>query len=302
MATTNSQRTAEELRNPELNYFIAFKIDLKEIDKTKIEQKIKTELSKTGGSITQRRLLELKDDIMQVMCNDATFDGTSYKPNTGAGQREAEAAKTLKLNETADFIRMLCQTRKKFLKSELITIYDKVNMPLTYFTKDEFFKALGFLNGLGVKIIENTDVKIPFDKFKKADKMLELLEKKDLYDYLGVSKTVLQSEIHSEANKAYMSWMRSPNLRDKQLGSQLDGMIKDILLDQAVRKAYDQYLVIRTGVWDEFAQREKFGVKELSACEYEKYIQRVVSLLKTSVQEAEIIIAAGCKFFQLVLV
>ncbi len=302
MATTNSQRTAEELRNPELNYFIAFKIDLKEIDKTKIEQKIKTELSKTGGSITQRRLLELKDDIMQVMCNDATFDGTSYKPNTGARQREAEAAKSLKLKETVDVIQMLCQTRKTLLKSELLTVYETANKSATYFTKDEFFKALSFLNGLGVKIIENTDVKIPFDKFQKADKMLETLKKQDLYDYLGLNKTASQTEIQDAAKKIYQDSQKTSDLKKKQLGSQLDGIIKDILCDQGTRKSYDQYLVIRTEVWDEFAQRKNFGVKEITMSEYEDYAQTVISLLKVSIQEAETIIAIGCKFFQLTIV
>lgn len=35
MAAVELQRTSDELKNPELNYYIAFKIDLKEIDKEK---------------------------------------------------------------------------------------------------------------------------------------------------------------------------------------------------------------------------------------------------------------------------
>lgn len=68
MAAVELQRTSDELKNPELNYYIAFKIDLKEIDKEKIELAIKKVLSSTGGSMTLRRLIELKSDIIQIMC------------------------------------------------------------------------------------------------------------------------------------------------------------------------------------------------------------------------------------------
>lgn len=302
MAATNLQRTAEELKNPDLNYFIAFKIDLKEIDKAKIEQKIKIELGKTGGSIVQRRLLELKDDIIQVMCNDAIFDGASYKPNTGARKKEAETAKSFKIKETVDVIQMLCQTRKTLLKSELLTVYNNANKSATYFTEEEFFQAIGFLSGLGVKIIDNTDVKIPFDKFQKADKLLEPLKKQDLYDYLGLDKTASQTEIQDTAKKVYQESQKTSDLKKKQSGSQLDGVIKGILCDQQVRKAYDQYLAIKSQVWDEFAQRKDFGIKEITMSEYEEYTQTVISQLKISIEEAEKILAIGCKYFQLTIV
>ncbi len=37
MATTNSQRTSAELNNPEYNYFIAFKIELNEVNKASLK-------------------------------------------------------------------------------------------------------------------------------------------------------------------------------------------------------------------------------------------------------------------------
>lgn len=302
MAQVSLQRTPDELKNPELNYFIAFKIDIKETDKAKIEPKIKTELSKTGGTLVQRRLIELKHDIIEIMCNDAVFDGTKYTPNSGARKKEAEVAKTFKIRETVDVIQMLCQTRKTLLKSELLTIYTSANKSVTYFTEEEFFQAIAFLSTLGVKIIDNTDVKIPFDKFNKAEKLLETVKKNDLYEYLGVMRTDSSEKIKDAANKVYQDAQRTSDLKKKQAGSQIDGVIKDILLNAQVRKAYDQYLLIKDKVWDEFAQRKSMGIKELHMDEYEKYVSIAISALKISIEEAEKILAIGCKYFQLTIV
>lgn len=302
MAAVDLQRTSDELKNPELNYYIAFKIDLKETDKSKIEPKIKTELSKTGGSLIQRRLIELKNDIMQIMCNDAVFDGSNYQPNSGGRKKEAEAAKAFKIREAVDTIQMLCQTRKTLLKSELLTVYNTANKSATYFAEEEFFQALSFLSGIGVKIIDNTDVKIPFGEFEKAEKLLETLKKKDLYDYLGLSTTATMSDIQAKAKELYTDSQKTSDLKKKQSGSQLDGVIKKILIDQQIRKSYDQYLAIKEDVWDEFAQRKSMGIKELHMDEYEKYTSKVISALKISIDEAEKILAIGCKYFQLTII
>lgn len=302
MAAVELQRSSEELKNPELNYFIAFKIDLKETDSAKIEPIIKKALSNTGGSLTVRRLIELKNDIMQIMCNDAVFDGTSYRPNSGGRKKEADAAKAFKLRETVDTIQMLCQTRKTLLKSELLTVCNTANKSAVYFTEDEFFKAIGFLSGLGVKIIDNTDVKIPFDKFDKAEKLLETLKKKDLYDYLGLPVTASTSEIQDKAKELYTESQKTSDLKKKQSGSSLNGVVKDILVDARVRKSYDQYIVVKEDIWDEFAQRKAMGIKELHMDEYEKYASKAIDSLKISIDEAEKLLAIGCKYFQLTII
>lgn len=303
MLAIESQRTPDELKNPELNYYIAFKIDLQETDKAKIELAIKSELGKVGGLIGQRRLLELKDDIIQVMCNDAVFNGATYKPNSGGRKKEADAAKAFKIKETVDVIQMLCQTRKTLFRSELLAIYNTANKFATYFTKDEFFQSIGFLSELGVKVIDNTDVKIPFVEFEGAGKLLEILRKKNLYDYLGLPSTALLSDIQFKAKELYTESQNTNDLKKKQATILLDGFIKKILImDQQVRRSYDQYLIVKEDIWDEITQRKAFGIKEITIPEYEKYIQIAVSKLKISVDEAEQILASGCKFFQLTLI
>lgn len=296
------QRTPDELRNPEYNYFIAFKIDLKENDPTKIDTIIKKALSGTSGSIIQRRLNELKNDAIQILCNDAVFDGENYKPNSGGRKKESDAAKTFKIKEAVDVIQMLCQTRKTLLKSELLTVCTNANKSATYFTEDEFFKAIGFLSGLGVKIIDNTDVKIPFDEFQKAEKILDTAKEKDLYSYLGLPATASLTEIQDKAKELYKESQKTSDLKKKQVGSQIDGVIKKLLGDQQSRKSYDQYLVIKEDVWDDFAQRKSMGIKELHMDEYEIYTSKVISALKISIEEAEKILGIGCKYFQLTII
>lgn len=302
MAAVELQRTSDELKNPELNYYIAFKIDLKEIDKEKIELAIKKVLSSTGGSMTLRRLIELKSDIIQIMCNDARFDGVNYQPNSGGRRKEAEAAKAFKIRETVDTIQMLCQTRKTLFKSELITIYNTVNKIMTFFTEEEFFQSINFLTDLGVKVIDNMDEKIPFIDFEKAEKILESVKKKSLYEYLGLSATASVSEIQTRAKDIYIESQKASDLKKKQIASMLDGSIKKLLFDQQIRKSYDQYLLIKENVWDEFAQRKNFGIRELTISEYDKYAYAIKSTLDITIDKAEKILAIGCKYFQLTIV
>lgn len=91
MATANSQRTSAELNNPEYNYFIAFKIELNEVNKGKIEANIKTVTGSPKGDLLTRRLIELKNDAIEIMCNDAVYDDKvkQYVPNRGGRSKRS---------------------------------------------------------------------------------------------------------------------------------------------------------------------------------------------------------------------
>ena len=303
MAQVLAQRTPEELGNPEYNYFIAFKIDPKETDKSKIETRIKTALSSTSGTIVGRRLNELRNDVLEVMCNDSVFNSTSgtYAAGKGGRAKEAAAAKTFKLKEAIDIVEILCQTRKMLLKSELIDILNVANKPVTYITESEFFGALSYLEKMGVKIIDNTDVSIPFSEYKKAENLLNTPNKKDLYDFLGLPPSASAAEIQ----KAMMEQSHKANMvriSDKSTAQSIDNLcpiVKKLLLSgQAARDSYDRYLILRDEVWADFEKRKSFSIKEMSMEEYADYTQKVIELLKVSVAEAEKILAVGFKFFQ----
>ena len=304
MAETNKQRSQQELKNPDLNYFIAFKIDLTETDKTKIDSTIKKVLSNTGGSVIIRRLLELKNDATEIMCNDSVFQNGTYVPGKGGRSLEAKAAKKFKLDEARSIIEILCNTRKTLLKSEILDICNNSNKPIAFFTEDEFFKEIAYIEtSLGVKIIDNIDTQIPFNDFQQADKRLESMGKADLYEFLGVNKKAKEADIESASNKTYNESSKSSDLKKKQNVSDLCARVKKLLLTSPqIRTAYDQYIVIKKDVWDEFSQRKSFGIKEISMEEYESYVQTVIDLLHISLSEAEKIIAIGCKYFQQTIV
>ncbi len=305
MAQTSHIRTAEELKKSDFNYFIAFKIELNETDKTKIETKIKTVTSDPKGGVLSRRLLELKTDAMETMCNDSIYDPVTdkYKQAAGGRKKEAENAKAFKLKEAVGIIEILCQTRKTLLKSEIIDICNTSNKPVVYFTEQEFFGRLTYLDGLGVKIIDNIDTQIPFSDYQQAEKQLKAIDKKDLYDFLEVVATASVSEITSASDTLYKNSSKTNDLKKKQSISTLCGTVKKLLLSKPQsRKNYDNYLALKDDVWSDFEKRKGFGIKEMSMDEYKDYSQKIIDLLKVNITEAEKVLAIGCKYFQLTIV
>lgn len=305
MAQANPIRTADELRDPLFNYFIAFKINIKETDKTKIEPQIKKILSDPKGSVQSRRLLELKNDILEIMCNDSVFDAQAncYKQNAGGRAKEAKAAQQLKLKETLDIVQILCTTRSTLLKSEIKKIYDSANTPVTFFTEEEFNNAIKPLLSVGVKIIDNLDTSIPFDKYQKTEQYLKPLDKKDLYEFLGCKITDSTKDIEEKSNEQYKNSQKISDLKKKQAIGSLCGVVKELLLSSpASRKSYDNYLALKDEVWSDFDKRKTFGIKELKTDEYETYAQKIINTLHISAQEAEKMLAVACKYFQFTVI
>lgn len=307
MASAASIRTPEELKNIELNYFIAFKIELGETDKTKIEAQIKRVLSDPKGGVFARRLLELKADAFEIMCNDAIYDfsTSSYIPNKGGRRKEAELAKAFKLNEAVSFVEMLCQTRKTLLKSEIVSICDVSNKPVSYFTNEEFEQRLAYLTTpeIGVKIIDNIDNSIPFSDYQQAEKHLKAIDKVDLYDFLDVPQTATNDEIKKKSEEIYKSSTKTNDLKKKQAVSTLCGTVKKLILKSLdARKSYDCYLALKKDVWNQFEDRRSRGFKEMHMEEYREYIQKTISIFGLNIEEAEKMIGIGCKYFQITIV
>lgn len=305
MAQVNQTRTPDELKDPLFNYFIAFKIPLKETDKAKIEPQIKKVLSDPKGSVQSRRLLELKADVIEIMVNDSVFDAATgnYRQNAGGRAKEAAAAKAVKLRETLEVVQILCTTRSTLLKSELKKICDSANSPVTYFTEDEFYEAIKPLTAVGVKVIDNTDTSIPFDKYQKSEQLLKPLDKKDLYEFLGCKITDPTSELEAKLNEQYKASQKISDLKKKQAISGLCSVVKELLLSSPQsRKSYDSYLALRDDVWADFDKRKTFGIKELKTDEYERYAQKIMDALRVGVAEAEKTLAVACKYFQFTVV
>ena len=111
------QRTPEELKNPELNYFIAFDIELTETNVKKIEEALNSKRKTFARVVTPitTRLIELKEDIDQTMLQDATFgvDASGmqgYLPKTGGRKAEVERAKKFYLKRAIEMAETICKS------------------------------------------------------------------------------------------------------------------------------------------------------------------------------------------------
>lgn len=303
MNDSRNFRTAEELSNMEYNYFIAFKVNPKDTNSAKIEAQIKMVASDAHGGLKARRLLELKNDAIEILCNDAIYDQNSgkYIPNKGGRAKEAAAAKKMKLHEASEIVAIAVKSRKIILRSQLKECYTNVNKPFVYFTEDEFNKEIEYIKKLGVSIVENVDAKIKFGDFIEIDKLLSGLKpaKKDLYDFLGVPNNASTSEITAAKDAKYSEGLKTNVLATKQAVSNLCGKTQTILLSSPeIRKSYDQYLLLKDDVWSEFIKRKSASINQMDIDEFIRYVETAKSILKISTAQAQEIIAIGCKFFQ----
>lgn len=292
-------RKPEELQNPDYNYFIAFKVDATEKNAKKIEQNINSitgGAASTSGSIYIRRLIELKKDAIEVLCNDATYNAStdSYTPNSGARQREADAAKKMKLDDAVKVVELICLHTKKLFKSDVIKITGEANKAAKYFTADELWQKVAYLQQQGVKLYDNASRMIPFADYRKVDALLEALQMTSLYDFLEISFNASIDDIKRAKTEIYTKGQKFVDKKKKQAYSNLCSEAEKILTKTPEsRKNYDNYLKLKTQVWDEFERRKTYGVKELSMEEYLSYAKIVRDELGISVDDTEKLLAEG---------
>lgn len=293
------RRTPEELKDPQFNYYIAFDFEITETNSKVIEEAVKKKLSSATGSLRGRRMLELKNDILEVMCNDAKFDGNSYVPKKGGRKEEAEHAVEFKLEEAVEIIQDMCAKsgRKFILFSDLENIRTKAKR---YFSVDDLKKRIDYLQQQGVKIIDNVDKTMPFNEYKKVEENLSKAKKRDLYDFLGVPPNATADQISKAHDATYSSGTKTNDLALKQAVSGLCASVKMLLLNKEAkyRKNYDYYLKLKDSVWSKLELRKVYGMN-LSMEEYEEFVQITVDALSVAIDEAERILAVGCKYYSI---
>lgn len=299
---TNPRRTAEELKDPQYNYYIAFGLEIDETNPKQLEQTIKTVLGNPSGTnIRLRRLLEIKDDILKTMVEDAKYDEKTgqYTPKTGARKEEKERAIEFKLEEAVEVIQDMCSKsgRDFILLSDLDNIRAKSKR---YFTIDELKKRIAYLQNQGIKLIDNVDKTMPFAEYQKVEDNLKIIGKKNLYDFLGVSPNESAAGIKTANDRAYSDGTKTNDLKRKQAVSGLNASVKTLLLsaDAKYRTNYDNYLKLKDGVWSKFELRKTYGLN-LSIDEYEEFVQLVIDSLGVKVDEAERIIFVGCNYYRI---
>ncbi len=291
MADTNL-RTKEELLLPDYNYYIFFKIEPGEKDVAKIEKAILLERNKwTQGLPIQRRYKELYADVERVMIRD----------EGGARAQELANAKSVKLKAAVDLVVSMCKNKGRLHKSELEQIVKSES--IKWYTLEELEKSVSYLFSQGIKYIDDTQSVIDFRKYEDITKFLLTAKKPSLYALLEVEKTTPLGQIADSLKEVY-SKNRAVASKNAQ-GAAIDkilGIAKDIFASEQNKTKYDNYLAIKEDVWDQFELRKSHGIKEISMDEFYAYAEVMRSALKLSIDEVEKQLAAGLKYYQLIVV
>ena len=300
-------RTSEELNDSQLNYFIAYKIDLNETDPTKIEAQIRKVTSDPAGGVFVRRLLELKTDAIEIMCHDSILINPStaeYARGRGGRAREAQAAKQFKLKEAVSFVEMLSKTRKTLLKEELRLICSNSNKIFTYFTYEELENAISYLTSpaIGVKIVDGSMMWIPFSEYNRLEGYLNKYHYSNLFEFLGLSPNATSNTIQAKIDEIYKSTFNMRDLIYRQSVASLCAMAKSILLrsDESFRE-YIKYLQLKHEVWDNLRMRQNYGFGTITLSEYHYFISRITSTLRNSTSEASQMLSYGCKYYKILI-
>ena len=264
MALVSKVRTELELKNPDLNYFIAFKIDLKEKDVDKIREAVKRKRNTFAASQTviNSRLNDLTVDIDEVLFNDAIFDATSgtYNRNAGGRKLEAERAKAFKIEHAVETANVLCG-RGYITEAEVQQIAQKNEC-----TDKDILDKISGLFSQGIEFKKKMLIKreIPFNKFDDSETWLGTVQKKNLYDFLGVSETAVASQIEAERSKIYAIAQKQGKNTQATATINLCGLIKTVFKNPQARQEYDVYYKCKNEIWDPLRLFKDSGTKTIN--------------------------------------
>lgn len=303
MATPTKTRTALELQNPDLNYYIAFKIEPKVTDVAKIDEAIKKKRNTFAKdqSVINSRLVELKEDIDQVMLNDAIYvvDATGvgcYTPNSGGRKKEAEAAKLFSLKEATDSAKALCE-RGYIWDKEITQIAGKMGV-----ASQDIQDSISSLFKQGIELKKTVDTKreVPFKTFDNIEQCLRTLNKKNLYQFLTLSETSTLEQLLNKNQEVYSDAQKQGKSSTQKATVDLTGYIKVVFKSAGAKKEYDTYYRGKDQVWDKLSMFKDSGIKSINDALFVKFVDALIQKAGLTLSEAEKELDAYLSFFGIV--
>lgn len=296
------QRTAEELQNPDLNYYIAFNIPLDETNVKKIEEALISK-RKTFARVvtpTNMRLIELKDDIDEIMLNDAKYtvgaDGTaSYVPKSGGRKAEINNARQFYLKRAIETARLICSSG--YIEDVKIEEVAK-----KYFVKpEEVENGIKDLLSQGVQLkkVGGAKREISFSDFKKMDGFLRTLGKRDIYDFCELPPSSNISQLYAKQEELYSTYSKKANDAKAKAAMDLSGIGKVIFKSDAARKEYDTYLVTKDKLWDVLSAYSDTGIKTINDTAFMEFFSIVKERAQLSNDAAEKEVYAYMQYFKI---
>ena len=280
-----TQRTPEELKNPEYNYYLAYGIDPAEKDGAKINAAMATKKNGfTQGTPMQRRLKDLYAEAAEIMVNNPAWR-----------QEEFNSAKHIKSQAAEELIVDIGRNRGKIFKSDIIRIANASNK---WVSADELANATAYLAKQGVTVIDDTKTAFDFPKYKQIDELLRTLNKPNLYAFLSCQPTASVSEL-TAAGKTVYSNNKGVSSSAGMATNALCGFVPIIFASDASKKLYDQYLATKDDIWSCLELRRTNGISEISAKEFVAYTEKIESNLRLSKYEAQTLLAEGLCYYHL---
>ena len=273
-------RTPEELKNPELNYYLAYNIPPTEKDVNKIETTMATKKNDfvRGSKTIHIRLKELYEEAVQIM-----KDSTSR-------EKEFQAAKKFKLDEALKVIANFVNTRGKIYESDLKNIVDRDKSG--WITLEEIKNGIEYLIKQGVQVLDDTKKILNLLEKGTINDLLFTLGKKDFYDFLGLTKNDSLNALQAKQKELYSKAQGSTNKDSKNAATGKLGGFK-IFENETSKKNYDIYLATKD-TWDGLELGKKYGNSWLSEIELINYSEKVKTALNTSdIDFVEVLLAEG---------
>jgi len=143
---------------------------------------------------------------------------------------------------------------------------------------------------------------LDFIFYGRMEKTLEVVGKKDLYDFLGKPPNTSVDELLGIAKAEYSKITMSNKMNTMTVA--LKEVIAGIMLifkDINKKKYYDIYLATKN-IWDNIASLRKSGTSELSAKDFSTYFENAKNALKQfSLADADVknLLNEGLNFFRI---
>lgn len=260
-------RLPDEIQNPELNYYIAFDIEPTETNVKKIEESINRKRSTFARTVTPvtTRLNELKDDINQIMLEDAVLvdkpDGSKeYIAKSGGRKIESDNAKKFFTKRAIDMAKSICKSG--FIeKTKIVEIAKRF-----YITEKEVLDGIEPLLNQGVKLIQTivTKREVAFSNFKKIESFLKTLGKKNLYDFTEMPENSSTKALYDKQEEIYSIFSKKANDAKGKAAMDLSGIGKVVFKSDAARREYDIYYKSKANVWDLLSILADSGLKTIN--------------------------------------
>ncbi len=260
-------RTAEELKNSDLNYFIAFDIAPTETNTKKITDALiakRNTFARNVNPITAR-LNELKEDIDQTMLNDAVCSQDAngsyvYTPSSGGRKKEAERAKEFYKKRAINMASTLCKSG--YIEDTKI---DEIAKRF-YITAQDILDGIKTLldGGVILKKIARVKREVAFSNFKKMEAYLKTIAKKDLYDFSELPDNTPLDQLFKKQEEIYNISSKKANDAKAKASQDLSGIGKVVFKSEAAKREYDIYLKCKVKVWDNLSTLYDSGVRAIN--------------------------------------